>query len=371
MSVTIAQQRLRTDFNSRQVPEPYELVFSKELFARVRKYLDELSRGLIKAGELLECRLNGSSISKLTELEFIRALLATKVPLIFAESAVSGDGSDWTLDELSMLGDIGIVSRVKVFDNGLHAQPIVHSTPLDATLMFIPGALLRSAGGVAADWDEVTQDGDINPVAYRALYERRLLPLLLHADCMCAKTGRQAFVTIPGLGCGQFAGPFRGILGSYLRDAIVQLLSNYHSELPNIRAVYFDPYSQCENERLQLGSISVLVRPLTQGNHPKGQLCHPVQYEESGDDFSGCDLFSVVAWDHVSWPGNDFYGGSRATDDGVKAAASSIMRCMTGHEGGYDTVSHCYLPPDGFHTWEDLVFKNKLLFGQSAEYFEY
>ena len=40
------------------------------------------------------------------------------------------------------------------------------------------------------------------------------------------------------------------------------------------------------------------------------------------------DLFSVVAWDHVSWPGNDFYAGQRKTDDGVKAAATTAMQIV-------------------------------------------
>lgn len=52
------------------------------------------------------------------------------------------------------------------------------------------------------------------------------------------------------------------------------------------------------------------------GDAGKPQLCPPQRYAEHGDDFSHCQRFSVVAWDHVSWPGNDFYGGARATDDG-------------------------------------------------------
>ena len=35
-----------------------------------------------------------------------------------------------------------------------------------------------------------------------------------------------------------------------------------------------------------------------------------------------------MAWDYVSWPGNDFYGDLRNTDDGVKAAATNSMEVM-------------------------------------------
>src|SRR5262249_44771579 len=49
-----------------------------------------------------------------------------------------------------------------------------------------------------------------------------------------------------------------------------------------------------------------------------------------------------VAWDHVSWPGNDFLGGSRATDDGVKAAASNSMSALAGVEGKYGPAERLF-----------------------------
>jgi hypothetical protein len=103
------------------------------------------------------------------------------------------------------------------------------------------------------------------------------------------------------------------------------------------------------------------IRPLKlSGTHGKSQLCHPTAYEEQGDDFSNCVLYSIVAWDHVSWPGNDFYVGSRATDDGVKAAATNSMAMLTGAEGKYDPSLWKYLPPHPYHTWEDVIRKRDL-----------
>jgi hypothetical protein len=67
-------------------------------------------------------------------------------------------------------------------------------------------------------------------------------------------------------------------------------------------------------------------------------------------------LFSVVAWDHVSWPGNDYYIGSRATDDGVKGAASDVIYRLTGFEGTYDQNLEMYLPPSPYPHWQALVF---------------
>ena len=75
----------------------------------------------------------------------------------------------------------------------------------------------------------------------------------------------------------------------------------------------------------------------------------------------------MVAWDHVSWPGNDYWigaasslaicdaftrgmhmmltmigpvrPGKRCTDDGVKAAATDTMRALTGVE---ETAPHLF-----------------------------
>jgi hypothetical protein len=90
-------------------------------------------------------------------------------------------------------------------------------------------------------------------------------------------------------------------------------------------------------------------------NKGKSQLCHPVSYAEEGDDFFGCALYSLVAWDHVSWPGNDFFSDSRATDDGVKAAATNSMSVLTGVQGRYDSGHGRYQPPHPYRNWEAVV----------------
>ena len=111
----------------------------------------------------------------------------------------------------------------------------MRAKPLLATLLFIPGALLRNGtGNVPADWDEVTRNGQIDPIAYQTLYERRLLPLLIYANDHAKAECKTALVTIPGLGCGQFAGPFIGKMGAYLKDAIIALLQKHAAHLPYV-----------------------------------------------------------------------------------------------------------------------------------------
>lgn len=332
------------------VPEPSR--------ARAGGYLESIRSGQASAGNYLQAALKGLDLATLTDNALIDALINTKVPQIFAESAVSGDGSDWNLTELGLLGDISIAVPVRIFDNGNHNAPVPHAEPFPGTLVYTPGALLRN-GRVQPppDWAEVTlPSGQLSPAGYYQLYERRLLPVFRHI----AAAGKPALVTVPGLGCGQFAGPFAGKLGAALQVVLEKFLTLHGASFPNLKAVYFDPFNECSNSRQEIHGISLMTRPLLQGNAAKSQLCAPPAYAEEGDDFSACQLFSLVAWDHVSWPGNDFFGGSRCTDDGVKAAATDSMAVLTGVAGHYDAKRGAYLPPTPYQSWEEVVRKNQL-----------
>jgi len=332
-----------------------------EAYQKASDYWRALQVGSIKPGLYLQDKLQGVDVAQIGVDSFLERLLNTKRPQIFAESAVYGNGLDWNPQELKLLGDIGIAVEVMVYDDGRHYQPVPHPEPFAAHLLFTAGALLRNGQQqLPVDWDVVGDDGEIDQDRYYELYKRRLLPLLLYANELASANGKQAFITVPGLGCGQFAGKFIGQLGAMLQVALLRLLSEYQKQLDNVRAVYFDPYNECENARFQLGHLSFMVRPLTQGNQHKPQLCQPCRYEESGDDFSQYLLFSVVAWDHVSWPGNDFYIGARATDDGVKAAATSSMEAMTGFTGHYNLASKTYDPPAPYRNWDEVVRRNSL-----------
>jgi len=341
-----------------QQPKPYQVLIHQDSYKRASTYLTDLATGKATKGNYFSSRLDDRY---LTTIEFLEKLINTKRPQIFAESAVVGDGSDWNMTELALLGDIAIAVPVTVYDNGRHHHPDIHEQPFKATLLYVPGALLRNGRSYTpADWDEVVVNGQIDAEAFYQLYERRLLPSFLYANETASSRGKQAFITIPGLGCGQFAGKFRGQLGAKLESVLTRFLREHVSSFAHIKAVYYDPYQECDNQRIEIGHISLMVRPLTQGNHDKSQLCLPIAYEEVGDDFSNCELFSFVAWDHVSWPGNDFYVGSRATDDGVKAAATSSMTAMTGAEGLYSKRKFQYEPPWGYKDWNDVIQKQHI-----------
>lgn len=335
----------------------YSIIIPEGTLGRASDYLEVLRVGRAQAGAFLNDRLQGVDLRAMTEQDLLGRLFDTKQPQIFAEAAVVGDGSDWNLAELGLLGDVSVAVPVTIFDDGNHSAPTPHDPPFPGVLVFTPGALLRNGcGHTPADWNEATvRDGELSTEGYYSLYQRRLLPVFRYINDRAGKP-RSAFVTVPGLGCGQFAGPFRGQLGTRLQEVLQGLLIEYGSSLPNLKCVYFDPYSECENFRREIHGISFMVRPLrVPGNQVKSQLCRPVAYAEKDDDFSGCSLYSIVAWDHVSWPGNDFFVGSRATDDGVKAAATSSMSVLTGVAGEYDPARGKYQPPQPYSSWGAIV----------------
>ena len=123
-------------------------IIPEETRVRLAKYLAALQAGSVSAGKRLGRNLSGSELAALTEAGFLDALLNTKPPQIFAESAVAGDGSDWNLTELGLLGDISIAVPVTIFDNGHHTAPVPHAVPFKGTLVFTPGALLRNGGAI-------------------------------------------------------------------------------------------------------------------------------------------------------------------------------------------------------------------------------
>jgi len=338
---------------------PCSLILPKETCNRLAAHVTDLRNGRIRPGGRLAKVLASADLSTLTDYQLLAALLDTKEPCIFAESAVHGDGTDWTLGELALLGDVSVATDVTVYDDGSHRSPSVHPEPFPATLVFTPGALLHNGTGhTPADWAETTTaSGELDLVGYAQLYNRRLRPVFDYIQNHAMQLGVTALVTVPGLGCGQFAGRFRGQLGVQLERVLETFLANHAHEWTALRAVYYDPYQESVPRRVRHHGVDFLVRPLSLtpgGGHP--QLCPPANYAETdADDFASSRLYSLVAWDHVSWPGNDFNAGQRATDDGVKAAATSALHAITGIAGHYDSANNAYTPPSPYSTWSEIL----------------
>ncbi|MDE1152791.1 MAG: DUF4804 domain-containing protein [Micavibrio sp.] len=339
------------------MPQPYEIVLSEKTLHALLLYKSDVENGIATAGARLKNLLPAN-----TAEQFIEALLATKQPRIFAESEIRGDGSDWNFRELALLGDINVVMAVRVFDNGTWSPNDQnfreYATPMDACLMFTPGPLLGAGGafrGLPPDYTEVTDNGWIDRDKYSNLIERRLLPLLMHANDTAKLDGKPALIALPGIGAGAFAGEFKGEMGAHLDAALRLMLQRHGDKLPHIGAICFDPFNEGANATADFNGITYRVRPATL-NAARPQLSPPASWQEKADDFSNYRLYKIVAWDHASLPGNDFFGSSRFTDDGVAAAATDSMKSVTGIEGRY--AAGGYQPPAGYKDWEDVCVKN-------------
>lgn len=341
------------------VLKPYRWILHKDYREKLRKWRMAMSRGVVKPGAKLSYVLQGKDPSEMTSPALFEALTQTREPAIFAESEVKGDGSDWTFEELSILGDATLAVPVTFFDNGRHIHPQIHNPPFQGNLLFMSGALLRNdSGNPVPDRSECVEYGALKPKAYQNLIMRRLRPLLMFANHEAGSKNMKAVVTIPGIGCGQFAGNVPGI-PEELQNAIQALLKAEGLRLKNISCVRLDTYATLENCEEVIHDIRFRVRPLLKGNNLTPQLSAPQELEEAPGEFKDHILSSVVAWDPVSWPGNDFYIGNRTTDDGVKAAASNLIERITGLPGAYDEKHHrfdCKQNPED--PWESIIKKH-------------
>jgi hypothetical protein len=331
---------------------------SAETSRRLAEYKTSLEMGSATCGQLLfqNLQISKSQISHMSNDEFLELLIQTKKPQIFAEAHVFGDGRDWNEQELRILGDLNFAVPVTIYDDGVHqnGQNVKiknHKHPFSGELLFIPGALLRNDKGIATpDMKEVIKNGQIDYQSLYKLYERRLLPSLIYANNSAGQNG--ALITMPGIGCGAFAGVFKEQLEQLVQNILQQILINHSSKLQNIKGLIFDPNDPKFSHLDGLNAGTCLITKTGKFGAENSQLKPPAEY---GSQFKNCKFFSIVAWDHVSWPGNDFYNGKRSTDDGVKAAATSLCESMTGITGQYDTTTHKFNPPTPFKDWQGVI----------------
>lgn len=265
-------------------PIGYHIVLSEESFCRIEIYKNDILAGNVTAGYRLRTQIAAqpAGLSTVDTDAFLEMLLATKQPRIFAESEIKGDGSDWNARELALLGDINVTMDADIFDNGVWdpRDPLfqLHQPPLKGQLLFTPGALLntgRDFAGKSPDLLEVINEkGELDRKKYDALIKRRMLPLFAHVNAAAREDGRPALVTLPGIGCGAFAGVYRGFMGEYLKGALKNLLKENAAGLNHIGCIYYDPFKECGNEQEIIHGIDFRVRPADL-NPGKPQLAAP------------------------------------------------------------------------------------------------
>ncbi|WP_395477384.1 hypothetical protein [Rickettsia endosymbiont of Pantilius tunicatus] len=217
---------------SKTKPE-YNLILNETSLKELIDYKNALIEGHEQPGAYLKEKLGNQDLSAMSNEKFLEALLSTKQPRIFVELSVQGKGLDWNHKELKLLGDVNVAVNVEVHDNGVWSTTDpnlkTHDKPFKGNLLFTPGVLLNGIAGLEGkpiDYDEVTTNGKIDQKKYDSLIEKRLLPLLAHANETASNEGKPAVITMPGIGCGNFAGEFYGKMGTHLDLAMQNMRKN-------------------------------------------------------------------------------------------------------------------------------------------------
>lgn len=96
-----------------------------------------------------------------------------------------------------------------------------------------------SIKGSSPDLNEVTPGNGIDLEKYNHLIERRLMPLFYYANKNAKKENQRALINIPGIGCGAFAGRFRGQMGKHLNQALQNVLKKQAKKLQQYRLCLF------------------------------------------------------------------------------------------------------------------------------------
>lgn len=330
-----------------------DILCSEATLKTIEVYYDDLLNNNKKPGAHLAKQLETVQLKDIDLETFIQLLIQTKLPQIFAESAVNHDESDWTAIEGKILGDLSVNMPVKFYNNGVHGRGFTsYVPPIEGNLAYVPGALLQARKGKrSADLDEVIVNGTLDQNKLNELYERRLLPQLLQINAQALHAGKKAAITMPGIGTGCFAGIYRPLIKDAFSKSLKYVLTKHAKNLPAIDIVHYDPYEGTTASTEQCGTIRFLTTPSQIFSQTTKQLEYP-----EGTSAKTHILTSFVPWDHFSWPGNDFWIGSRVTDDGVKGASTSTMEVITKEPGIYNETKGAFEPADPhYKTWAALA----------------
>lgn len=335
-------------------------------------YLSQLQKGEAEASTQLQARLNklsgGKTLQNLSVDEFLHELINSKKYMIFAESG-NINYQYWNETESKILGKISVNMAVDIYDNGNWYEPEVHTDangqpkPLKGHLCYVAGALLDTTTGTF-DEDEVTtvdKNGkkQLDQEKFTDFYEKRLLPVLDYINKNSTEKN-PAFVTIPGIGEGFFGGNYgtggQNIVGDFLQTALKQILEQHGQDYPNIKGIYYSPSTPRNAGTKNIKGCDFIVSNGCMNEGAIQLLSKPETFDKKYKDYT---LFKLVAWDHYSFPGNDFFANDRTTDDGVSAAATNSMQVLSRIQGEYQDGR--FLPKDNSNTtWKNLFKKNNI-----------
>lgn len=301
-------------------------------------YLKILKTNINYAGYNLLQVLNNTCIHEYSEKMLLSALLETKKPCIFAESEIVGDKDyDWNRIELLILGNVSVSIKCTAYDNAIHDPNDINfkqfNAPQNVDLIYTVGALLQNPFGNKIDHYIVNSINEIDDDKFYLFYNEKFKEIFNYVD----NEYPHSHITMPNIGGGCFSNGIDTVAHWHI------FLKRFLSEniFSNIESVMYDSYNGNDIPMdFIINDTKLLIRPFNK--------CQIPQFHFKPNS----QLVSLVAWDHVSYPGNDFYRMQRVTDDGVKSAATNSMTQFLGINGRYSKDKSMYIPIDSSVTWE-------------------
>lgn len=346
-----SEEKTKTETKKKgSLPSDYFVITSMQTYKKMEGMVLEQKFGSAVT------RLNSNKNVVVKDVDgLVQAQFASRLPNVFAETF------DWTKtytkEECSILGDTSmIIQDALAYDNGTWKEPTVKKIPEYITLGFVSGAL-RIPG-----YPDSTEN-------IAELYARRLVPVFAAFSALMSGSDPKGrgLVTMPAIGCGAFRGTLT------LEEATQEFVAILRDILDTYKASHFPnlDFWLGLNQAMEIKNITedakrgLLIEITTLGQlEASSAYCHGIF-----DSSLWSRRFSVAASDPFSWPGNDWLSGSRWTDDGVKGAATNILKILTGYDGEYSTKVNGYVPSpvktflktEVFPTWSQLIKRLKLI----------
>ena len=252
--------------------------------------------------------------------------------------------AEWNLCANSIL----VVPKVTAYDEGQRNDVKIVKEPFETNLLYISGPLLvvDSTYPDLNDAKDIITQRVLNTGSYNDLIEERVLPALLNINAMAKKEDKKAVIGMPGLGCGHFAPHnLQSEIPQHFYEAIEAIIDNHGQSLTHIGRIEFSTLST-ESE------TSIANIQLHQGQNFPGLNIPPGKGEMS---------FRIVAWDPLSWPGNEYYTGSqRSSDDPVSILSTNVLQILTEQAGIYNNEVCRFQMADGSEYYDNADVLKKI-----------
>ena len=321
---------------------PYSFVLDEDTLKIITDYKQALVSKDILPGIALKELLNENDdedipdfIDSLTTLGFINLLLNLKVPNGSARISLAAPSqSEYNIHELNILARIGTVIYTHVHNDGKQSEFDSYETPVPCIMGFVSAPLFDINDSAPANQEPVNSSSgrnQINSENYIKEMKHRILPVLIKMNDEALMRGKKLSITIPGLGCGIFAGCYSMFrrdndnITAQLDCALRAMLIKHEHRLKCIINIQFDElqydgHSPLSTEQ-KIGHIWYKFVADATSTNSRAPLA--LAKDSSGEDVM---LGTIVEGDLLSWMGKGMWiDNGLQTDERRKTGGSLVL----------------------------------------------